>query len=154
MTDTSDSVDTTAARRLDGNAAAGGLGSLFAVDLTVASSRCASCGTTSMLGAHHLYADAPAMVLRCPSCTDVVLRFAPHAARGALRWRFHANQTVEQQSDGWVVVRFRASGMRELAWHLFTWGDKLEILAPERLRTLMVEELETALARHRAAAAI
>jgi len=24
-----------------------------------------------MLGAHHLYADAPALVLRCPSCTKV-----------------------------------------------------------------------------------
>jgi Family of unknown function (DUF6510) len=87
MTDTSDSIDTTAARRLDGNAAGGTLGSLFAVDLTAASSRCASCGTTSMLGAHHLYADAPAMVLRCPTCTDVVMRFAAQDGRMLLDLR-------------------------------------------------------------------
>lgn len=74
-TDTTAS-DPTAARRLDGNAAAGALAALFAVDLTVARSRCAACGTAAMLGAHHLYADAPALVLRCPSCTEVVLRFA------------------------------------------------------------------------------
>src|SRR3712207_655382 len=87
MTDTSDSIDTTTARRLDGNAAGGTLGSLFVVDLTAASSRCPSCGTTSMLGAHHLYADAPAMVLRCPTCTDVVMRFAAQDGRMLLDLR-------------------------------------------------------------------
>ena len=76
MTEPTATVDPTAARRLDGNAAAGALAELFAVDPTTARSRCASCGTTSMLGAHHVYADAPAVVLRCPSCTEVVLRFA------------------------------------------------------------------------------
>lgn len=78
MTEPLDSTvsDPSAARRLDGNAAAGTLATLFAVDVTVAHSRCASCGTTSMLGAHHVYADAPALVLRCPSCADVVLRCA------------------------------------------------------------------------------
>jgi ribosomal protein S27AE len=74
MTDPSDTLDTTTARRLDGNAAGGMLDDLFAVDVTTARSRCASCGTTSMLGAHHLYADAPALVLRCPTCTAVVMR--------------------------------------------------------------------------------
>jgi hypothetical protein len=82
VTDTADTPDLTAARRLDGNAAAGALADLFAVELTEARSRCASCGSVSMLGAHHLYADAPALVLRCPSCTGVVLRFA--AQRGRL----------------------------------------------------------------------
>jgi ribosomal protein S27AE len=78
---TGPTVDPVAARRLDGNAAAGALSALFAVDVTAARSRCASCGTTSMLGAHHLYGDAPAIVLRCPSCGDVVLRFASRADR-------------------------------------------------------------------------
>jgi hypothetical protein len=81
MTDTDDRLDLVAARRLDGNEAAGPLSDLFAVDVTEARSRCASCGTTTMLGAHHLYADAPALVLRCPSCTEVVLRFAAQAGR-------------------------------------------------------------------------
>jgi hypothetical protein len=79
MTAPRDGEDITAARRLDGNAAAGALAELFAVDLTMARSRCASCGTTSVLAAHHLYADAPALVLRCPDCTDVVVRYAVRA---------------------------------------------------------------------------
>ena len=80
---------------------------------------------------------------------DVILRIAPQRAADALAWRFHAHQTVEQQADGAVIVAFRAGGMLELAWHLFTWSDAVEILAPESLRAVMVEELEKALARHR-----
>ena len=62
---------------------------------------------------------------------DVVLRILPAGAREALGWRFHARQSVEEQLDGSVLVRFRASGMLELAWHLFTWGDKVEVVVLE-----------------------
>ena len=82
------------------------------------------------------------------SVEDVVLRVLPHGAEDALGWRFHPSQQIEPQPDGSVLVRFRASGMLELAWHLFSWGDKLEILAPERLKTVMRQELEAGLARH------
>jgi predicted DNA-binding transcriptional regulator YafY len=54
------------------------------------------------------------------------------------------------QPDGSVVVTFRASGMRELAWHLFTWRDEVEILAPARLKQVMLEELALSLGRHAA----
>jgi predicted DNA-binding transcriptional regulator YafY len=47
-----------------------------------------------------------------------------------------------------VVVTFRASGMRELAWHLFTWRDQIEILTPGRLREIMLEELDLSFSRH------
>ncbi len=79
---------------------------------------------------------------------DVVLRFSEEAASGARRWRFHASQTVRTLDDGRVEVAFRASGMRELAWHLFTWGTAVEIVGPNRLRSLLVRELEAALAAH------
>jgi predicted DNA-binding transcriptional regulator YafY len=79
---------------------------------------------------------------------DVVLRIGPDSAEGALRWRFHSNQTLEPQADGSVVVRFRASGMRELAWHLFTWGDQVRVLAPEVLRTTLVQQIELARRAH------
>ena len=72
----------------------------------------------------------------------------PHGAEEALGWRFHPTQSVEAQEDGSVLVRFMAGGMRELAWHLFTWGDKVQILGPERLRTMMREELAVALRAH------
>ncbi|MBB1179882.1 DNA-binding transcriptional regulator [Pseudomonas sp. FW305-3-2-15-E-TSA4] len=75
---------------------------------------------------------------------DVVLRIAPQGAAEARGWRWHPTQTFEDQPDGSVVVRFRASGMRELAWHLFTWGEQAVILAPERLKAVMAGELAAA----------
>lgn len=79
---------------------------------------------------------------------DVVLRVRPHGADDARRWRFHARQKLEEQADGSIVVRFRASGMRELAWHLFSWSDKVEIVAPQALKDMMAGELELALQTH------
>ena len=75
---------------------------------------------------------------------EVVLRISPAGADEARGWRWHPTQTLEDQADGGVTVRFRASGMRELAWHLFTWGDQVEIVSPERLKTVMAEELAAA----------
>jgi predicted DNA-binding transcriptional regulator YafY len=79
---------------------------------------------------------------------DVVLRIRPHGADDARRWRFHARQKLEEEPDGSILVRFRASGMRELAWHLFTWGDKVQILEPRALKDMMAGELEIALQTH------
>ena len=79
---------------------------------------------------------------------DVVLQATPAGAEDALRWRFHGNQEVEPQPDGSVLIRFRASGMRELAWHLFTWGDRVRVLAPDILRRTLIEEIETARRTH------
>lgn len=63
-------------RRLDGNAAAGPLAELFTVDLAAALARWVHCGKTAALAEHWLYADAPALVVRCPGRCGVVLRFA------------------------------------------------------------------------------
>jgi predicted DNA-binding transcriptional regulator YafY len=79
---------------------------------------------------------------------DVVLRVTPAGREDALRWRFHARQSIDPQEDGSVLVRFRASGMRELAWHLFTWGDKVEIVEPQALHEMMLGELDAARRAH------
>lgn len=71
-------------RRLDGNAAAGPLRELFALDLVAAACTCAHCGATTALAEYTLYPDAPALVLRCPSCIGVVLRYASTGGRARL----------------------------------------------------------------------
>jgi predicted DNA-binding transcriptional regulator YafY len=86
-----------------------------------------------------VYQDAP---------EDVVLRVLPEGADDARAWRFHPGQVLEEEEDGSVLVRFRSGGMRELAWHLFTWEEKVEILAPERLKATMRELLEICSRRH------
>ena len=68
-------------RRLDANAAAGPLAELFTVVLTVAVATCAGCGNSAPLAVHPLYADSPALVVRCPSCSGVILRYASSGGR-------------------------------------------------------------------------
>src|SRR3712207_3905228 len=63
-------------RRSDRNAAAGVLGEVLAVDAATAVSTCARCGAPAPLAEHLVRADAPALVLRCPGCMQVVLRCA------------------------------------------------------------------------------
>jgi len=59
---------------LDGNAAAGELGNLFAVDITAADGQCSHCGATKAFAQAHLYLDAPGLVARCADCENVLLR--------------------------------------------------------------------------------
>lgn len=75
---------------------------------------------------------------------DVVLRVSAEAAPEARIWRWHPTQSIEDQDDGSVIVRFRASGMRELAWHLFSWSGQASIVEPQRLKDVMADELEKA----------
>jgi hypothetical protein len=59
---------------LDGNALAGPLSEIFAIDLTVAAGRCAHCGRTGPVAGLRLYTRAPGLVGRCPGCDGVMLR--------------------------------------------------------------------------------
>ncbi|MGD0763851.1 MAG: WYL domain-containing protein [Roseiarcus sp.] len=70
---------------------------------------------------------------------DIVLRFAPAAAPDARAFLFHPTQTVTDEPDGSLTVRFRAGGLLEIVHHLLTWGPNVAILAPEALRDLMRE---------------
>ncbi|WP_424140425.1 helix-turn-helix transcriptional regulator [Roseomonas chloroacetimidivorans] len=78
----------------------------------------------------------------------VVLRFPRHAAAEARRFHFHPTQTFEAEPDGSLLVRFTAGGRREMAWHLFTWGEDVEIVSPASLRSFLVRELATACDHH------
>ena len=62
--------------RVDGNAAGGMLGELFAIDMTAARARCKGCGATAMVGTLLVYAHGMGMVARCPQCSGVIMRVA------------------------------------------------------------------------------
>ena len=61
---------------LDGNAAAGELSKIFAVDVTTAEGKCAHCGAIRRLAEAHLYMQCPGVVARCCVCEHVLLRLA------------------------------------------------------------------------------
>lgn len=68
---------------------------------------------------------------------ETVWRFAPSAAPIAREFVFHPRQEMTEEADGALTVRFHASGWLEMAWHLYQWGDRVEVLAPEGLRALV-----------------
>lgn len=72
---------------------------------------------------------------------EVIWRFTPAAVATAREFLFHPTQEMTEEEDGSLTVRFFASGHLEMAWHLYMWGDAVEVLAPETLRDMV--------ARHR-----
>jgi predicted DNA-binding transcriptional regulator YafY len=80
---------------------------------------------------------------------NVVLRFSPASAEDATKWSFHPSQSTEREPDGALTVRFRAGGVQEMCWHLFTWGTAVSIMAPDTLRERMAE-MTMAVAHHHA----
>lgn len=81
---------------------------------------------------------------------DVVLKFSPDVADDVCEFVFHPTQRMEPRSDGSIVVRFRAGGLQEMAWHLFTWGDHVKVLRPRQLRNVLREAARACLMEGRA----
>jgi hypothetical protein len=71
----------------DGNALAGPLGEVFAVDITTAIGTCVGCGRTGLVAEVHVYAQAPGVVARCPSCDTVLIRMVRTPDRAHLDLR-------------------------------------------------------------------
>jgi hypothetical protein len=72
---------------LDGNAAAGELSKIFAIDVTAAEGQCAHCGTTKRFAEAHLYMQCPGVVARCAVCEHVLLRLVNVRERVLIEFR-------------------------------------------------------------------
>jgi hypothetical protein len=69
-----DTADLNRALMLDGNAVAGLLREVFALEMTPSPAKCAHCGAVGALGTLLAFTQAPGVVLRCPACEQVMLR--------------------------------------------------------------------------------
>jgi predicted DNA-binding transcriptional regulator YafY len=67
----------------------------------------------------------------------VAWRFSPRAADDAEDFLFHPQQVTEKQKDGSIIVRFMAGGALEMCWHLYAWGEDVEVLEPAELREMV-----------------
>jgi Zn finger protein HypA/HybF involved in hydrogenase expression len=65
---------------LDGNAIAGLLQELFAVEMTTAVGTCSSCSAPGPMGAVHVYRGA-GVVLRCPHCGNTLAKIVKSDSR-------------------------------------------------------------------------
>jgi predicted DNA-binding transcriptional regulator YafY len=67
----------------------------------------------------------------------VVWRFIPRAAHIAREFVFHPTQKMTDEPDGSLTVEFQAAGQLEMAWHLYQWGDSVEVVLPNTLREMI-----------------
>lgn len=67
----------------------------------------------------------------------VAWRFTAEAAPTARQFVFHPDQEMIEEPNGKLTVRFNASGHLEMAWHLYQWGDQVEVLYPDILRNMV-----------------
>ena len=67
----------------------------------------------------------------------VIWRFTPSAAPVAREFEFHPTQQLTEEPDGSLRVEFTASGWIEMVWHLYKWGNQVEVVAPEALRAMV-----------------
>ena len=81
----------------------------------------------------------------------VVLRFAAAVAEDVAEFVFHPDQAVERNADGSMTVRFTAGGIKEICWHLVTWGTAVTVEQPACLRQRLAEMCATLAAHHGAA---
>ena len=68
---------------------------------------------------------------------EVEWRFAPESSAHVQETLFHPEQTEEVLADGSIIIRFKAAGHLEMAWYLYQWGDKVEVIKPPSLRDLV-----------------
>jgi hypothetical protein len=68
------------ARMLDGNAVAGLLQEVFAVEITTAVGTCSGCGATEPVGAIQVFEGA-GIALRCPHCDNALVKLVKDGSR-------------------------------------------------------------------------
>jgi len=75
------------------------------------------------------------------AAVNVIWRASPEAAADAREYQFHPTQSFEDQPDGSLLVKFTAGGMREMCWHLFTWGGAIQVVEPPELITVVRRQM-------------
>ncbi|MFC1677676.1 helix-turn-helix transcriptional regulator [Planctomycetota bacterium] len=65
---------------------------------------------------------------------NVKLRLLPEIARSVAEVKWHSTQAVEFKPDGSAIIEFRIDGLNEVIWWILSYGDKVQILAPQVLR--------------------
>ena len=77
---------------------------------------------------------------------NVELLFNKELANEASQYNLHPTQQGKWNNDGTYTVTFKASGSKEIIWHVFKWGPGCQIIAPQSLRDEYKKMLEECLA--------
>lgn len=76
---------------------------------------------------------------------EVVLLFDSYQARYIRERPYHKSQTIEEQPDGSIVLRFVTGAIGEVQRWVMSYGSHVQILAPESLSQAIISEFRGSL---------
>jgi len=76
---------------------------------------------------------------------NVELLFDKTLSQEASQYNFHPTQTGKFNNDGSYTLKFKASGSKEIMWHVFKWGAGCKIIKPASLNKQYKEYLSKVL---------
>lgn len=72
---------------------------------------------------------------------NVELLFDKELSQEASQYNFHPTQVGKFNDDGSYTLKFKASGSKEIIWHVFKWGAGCKIVKPATLNKQYKEYL-------------
>lgn len=80
--------------------------------------------------------------------TEVVVRFDKEIRKYVERRRWHQTQTQCDLPDGRLEVTFTANGIEGIRHWIYQWLPHVEVVAPDTLKGVVIQELEAVLGKH------
>ncbi len=80
--------------------------------------------------------------------SNVHLHFTSVVARNVSEVLWHPTQKAEFREDGSLDYHVTVSGVREILWWILGYGDQVEVLKPEKLRTMVARRVRAAADRY------
>lgn len=77
---------------------------------------------------------------------EVAIEFSSDAAPLVTETVWHKTQQVKRHSDGRATLSFKVDGLDEIVWWILGWSGRAKVLAPDRLREMVLEKLRQAIA--------
>ena len=73
---------------------------------------------------------------------DVVIKFDEYQARWIRERRWHPSQRIEELPCGGLILRMRVGGLGEVKRWVMGYGNRAEVLQPERLRREVADDVK------------
>jgi predicted DNA-binding transcriptional regulator YafY len=79
---------------------------------------------------------------------NVKLRFLPEVAFSVAETQWHSTQKVTFENDGSAIIEFRVDGLNEIFWWILSYGDQVQVLAPQILRQKILETAKSTIQKN------
>lgn len=73
---------------------------------------------------------------------DIEIKFSKEVKNDVINYEFHPTQIFEEQEDGSIILKFKASGYFEIITELLKWRDNIKVIAPKKLKEDYVQTIK------------